>query len=374
MRSQDVELHCIHGGALYRFIGDGFIDIEAKHQVVPADVLDAWYPPSPRVLQKLRQHLDWGCRTSPPARGEGLKRAISIRFAVPENQIILGNGSSDLIFRLSPQIFKAAGPIVLPAPSYGEYTHVLGKIYNKSISLFSTYEDNLKIDVSRLLTHISKVEASGLILVNPCNPTGQCLSRDQLLQILRFVDNRFPVLIDETYFAYAPNQFSLHPEINNFKNLWIFRSLSKIYALSGLRVGYALAPGHEAELADMLTPTYTVPTLAQIAAIAALGDEVYVQSMIKETVKRREYLISQLSSIPTIKVLDTAINCVLIDLIESRLDASQLVNALAKNGVLVRDIASQGDREKSRYVRLAVLDYEANTRSCEALRQVLELA
>src|SRR5262245_16332275 len=87
---------CYHGGAFFEAIGERFDTLERRRRIIPADVLDAWFPPAPAVLRTLRSHLDWVVRTSPPTHGEGLVAAIAHARGVPAESIVLGGGSSDL--------------------------------------------------------------------------------------------------------------------------------------------------------------------------------------------------------------------------------------------------------------------------------------
>jgi len=361
--------YCVHGGDLYQFIGEDFRDIDAAPETLAADVLDAWYPPSPRVLTCLRDHLSWAGRTSPPLRGQGLKRVIGEAFGIPEAQIVLGNGSSDLIFRLLPDIFRQEGPVVIPAPSYGEYAHVLQRLCGKTVHYFPTYDTGFRIEPAALVRTLDETGAGGLVLVNPSNPTGQCLSTESIRAVLEAIGGRCPCLIDETYFGYLPDgDVSLQAEVQRHPNLVILRSLSKIYALSGLRVGYALVSPSYASALQERTPPYTVSTLAQMAAIEALRDPSYAGQMVAATRERRAHLRDELRSIEGLRVVDSHINSLLLDLEQCTLDAGELVQRLSADGILLRDISSQGDRYPGRFVRISVLDYDANARMVQRLR------
>src|SRR6266542_963020 len=90
---------CYHGGAFFTAIGDAFDDLDRRHDVINADVLDAWFPPAPGVLEALRAHLDWLARTSPPTNCDGLVRTIAEVRGMPAECVLPGAGSSDLIYR-----------------------------------------------------------------------------------------------------------------------------------------------------------------------------------------------------------------------------------------------------------------------------------
>lgn len=361
--------YCLHGGDVYHIIGDDFRHLDRIPDTLAADVLDAWYPPSPRVLHCLREHLPWASRTSPPLRGQGLQRVIANTFAIPAEQVVLGHGSSDLIFRLLPEIFRHDGPVVIPAPSYGEYAHVLQRLCGAPVRYFPTYDTDFRIDPVALVRALEAWGAGGFVLVNPCNPTGQYLSAADVRFILEAIDTRIPCLIDETYFAYMPeHDGSMQAAVAQHPNLVILRSLSKVYALSGLRVGYALVSSARAQSLQERTPPYTVSTLAQMAAIEALGDPAYALQMVHATHERRAHLREQLRGIPGLRVVESHINSLLLDLADCPIDAAELVRRLAAEGILLRDISSQGDQYPGRFVRLSVLDYPTHTRIVDRLR------
>ncbi|HEX5635334.1 MAG TPA: hypothetical protein VFX50_18955, partial [Gemmatimonadales bacterium] len=89
---------CYHGGAFFEGVGEEFESLYRRERIIAADVLDAWFRPAPAVLRTLRAHLDWIVRTSPPTNADGLVRAIARARGVPATSVVLGGGSSDLIF------------------------------------------------------------------------------------------------------------------------------------------------------------------------------------------------------------------------------------------------------------------------------------
>src|SRR5437764_8625693 len=89
---------CFHGGSFFEAIGERFDDLTRRHDVVNADVLDAWFPPAPSVLSVLQHHLDWLARTSPPVAAAGLEAAVAAARGLAEESVLVGAGSSDLIF------------------------------------------------------------------------------------------------------------------------------------------------------------------------------------------------------------------------------------------------------------------------------------
>src|SRR5260221_5040635 len=119
---------CFHGGTFFKAVGERFETLEKREAVINADVLDAWFPPSPRVLSVLREHLAWLLRTSPPTACEGLIEAIAEARGLTPANILAGAGSSDLIFRTLRHWLKPSSHALILDPSYGEYGHVLERV------------------------------------------------------------------------------------------------------------------------------------------------------------------------------------------------------------------------------------------------------
>jgi histidinol-phosphate/aromatic aminotransferase/cobyric acid decarboxylase-like protein len=112
---------CFHGGAFFAAIGERFEALERKEAIINADVLDAWFPPSPRVIEALGKHLDWLARTSPPTGCEGLIATIAWTRGVGAKNILPRAGSSDLIFRALRQWLTAESHALILDPTNNSY-------------------------------------------------------------------------------------------------------------------------------------------------------------------------------------------------------------------------------------------------------------
>ena len=119
---------CAHGGASFDRIGADFRRLDRRHEVVAADVLDAWFPPAPGVLEALAEDPAWHARTSPPTTADGLRAEIAAARGLPVASLTLGAGSSDLIFRCFREWLSPASRVLLIDPSYGEYAHVTEEV------------------------------------------------------------------------------------------------------------------------------------------------------------------------------------------------------------------------------------------------------
>ena len=361
---------CPHGGRVYDTIGQDFSQLDRRPEVLAADVLDAWYPPAPSVIERVSENLTWAARTSPPLHAGGLREAIASSRGIESSQIILGCGSSDLIFRVVPEFLKGTGPIVIPQPSYAEYRHVLTNLHGREVLPFYTDQADFVLDVDALVAFATSVNAAGICLVNPCNPTGFALRKAEMVRLLDAVAGT-PIVVDETYIDYIGKENSIETLVEEYPNLLILKSVSKFYALSGMRIGYAVTSAETAQFFQMRTPPYIVSTLAQLAGIAAFEAEDYYLERVQETHRLREEFAAALSAVPGLRVIPSNINCMLLDLKDTGFKAADFWTALYKRNLLSRDIGHQGLTESDRYVRVAVLGPEDIERMTAIISEVV---
>ena len=142
---------CYHGGAFFNAIGATFNDLNKRHDIINADVLDAWFPPSPKITETLKEHLPWIARTSPPTDCGGMTEVIaSLRGVKPEN-ILPGAGSSDLIFLAFREWLTSTSKVLILDPMYGEYIHVLENMIECQVDrLPLSSATDYKVDLEKL--------------------------------------------------------------------------------------------------------------------------------------------------------------------------------------------------------------------------------
>jgi histidinol-phosphate/aromatic aminotransferase/cobyric acid decarboxylase-like protein/GNAT superfamily N-acetyltransferase len=302
-RQTDWQLHvpfraptsCSHGGAFFAAIGEDFRNLERSHDIINADVLDAWFPPSPHVIAAIAEHLPWLLRTSPPTACSGLVRVIANTRNVRPESIVPAAGSSELIYIALREWLTPRSRVLLLDPSYGEYSHVAEHIVGSRVERLSLRrEDGYAPNLSNLAARAASGDYDLVVLVNPNSPTGSHVPRRELEKVL----TRFPantrIWIDETYVEYAGPGESLESFAANSQNAVVCKSMSKVYALSGVRVAYLCAPVPLAEHLRRITPPWAVSLPAQVAAVNALEDSGYYAARYLETHHLREGLASDL--------------------------------------------------------------------------------
>jgi histidinol-phosphate/aromatic aminotransferase/cobyric acid decarboxylase-like protein len=208
------------------------------------------------------------------------------------------------------------------------------------------------------------------VLVNPNSPTGQHVPRELLENIIRTAPTRTRFWIDETYVEYAGFSQSLERFAAGSRNVVICKSMSKVYALSGVRSAYLCGPADMIEELRPISPPWAVSLPGQIAACEALKSTSYYEEKWQETHRLREELSSGLVQLGW-KVFPSCANFLLCQIPEYHPSAADLVHACRKQKLFLRDVSSMGKCFDQRALRIAVKDRQTNLRVLEILQNVL---
>ncbi|GIE91926.1 histidinol-phosphate aminotransferase family protein [Actinoplanes regularis] len=364
---------CFHGGAFFDGIGTDFRSLDRRHRIVAADVLDAWFPPAPGVLRVLAEDPAWHARTSPPVDADGLRREIAAARNLPADSLTLGAGSSDLIFRAFRQWLTPQSRVLLVDPSYGEYTHVTTEVIGCRVDRLTIGPaDGWRIDTERLVGALAGADYDLAVLVNPNNPTGGRLPARVLRDALTRVPTRTRIWVDEAYAGYAGPDQSVASLAVQRPNLVVCTTMSKMYALSGLRVAYLTSDALTAAALRRWTPPWAVSLPAQLAAVAALGDPEYYAARWAETAVLRAELAEALRAVdPSVPVEEAVSNFVLVTLPADGPSAAEVVAACRRDDVYLRDLSPMSPVFQGRTVRIAVKDRAGNARIVAAYRAAL---
>ena len=360
---------CFHGGAFFSAIGERFATLDRAREIVNADVLDAWFPPAPGVLAALQEHLPWLIRTSPPTACGGLIDALADARGVPSASLLPGAGSSDLIFRAFPHWLTRRSRVLMLDPTYGEYGHVLEGVIGCRVDRIELTEaTDYAVDEAELEARI----ADGydlIVLVNPNSPTGRHIAPGTLTAMLRRAPARTRVWVDETYSDYAGPSESVERFAAASENVIVCKSLSKVYALSGMRIAYLCAGPHQLESLRAITPPWVVGLPAQAAAVNALADPAYYRERYAETRSARAALANGLRALDW-HVTEGVANFVLCRLPQAGPNAAVVTQRAREHGLFVRDARTMSARFGDRMIRIAVKDAATNDRMLDILGSV----
>lgn len=360
---------CYHGGAFFESIGEEFDDLNRRNEIINADVLDAWFPPAPAVLQAISEHLPWLARTSPPTRCAGLTRTIAGVRGVPEESIALGAGSSDLIFRVLPRWLTPRSRVLLLDPTYGEYAHVLEHVIGCEIARHTlSPDDGFAVDIDRLRRDLRGCDLA--VIVNPNSPTGRYVPSEALRDVIETALRGTRFWIDETYIEYVAGAPSLESFAATASNVVVCKSMSKVYALSGMRAAYLC--GEPDTIADIhgITPPWVIGLPSQVAAVEALRATDYYEGRYRETHALRAELAARLRALPGFRVFDSVANFLLCIVDNPLWTPTAIVEACAARGLFIRDASGMSAGRRVSAIRLAVKDAETNARMADIMERI----
>jgi histidinol-phosphate/aromatic aminotransferase/cobyric acid decarboxylase-like protein len=360
---------CYHGGKFFEAVGDEFQTLERLDTIIAADVLDAWFPPSPKAVAALENNLARLLRTSPPTGCEGLVRTVARVRGVGVENILPGAGSSDLIFLALRHWLTANSRVLILDPTYGEYAHILERVIRCRVDrLRLNRGEQYRLDPRRLERNLTG-GYDLVVLVNPDSPAGQHVPREQLEEVLKKASCATRVWVDETYVDYAGPGQTLEPFAARSENVIVCKSMSKTYALSGARVAYLCAAPHQLESLRPLTPPWAISLPAQVGAVKALDDPDYYAAKYQETHALRRQLAEWLKPLNW-EIISGVTNFLLCHLPENGPDAESVVARCRERGLFLRNAATMGTVLGDRAIRIAVKDAATNRRMIEILREV----
>jgi histidinol-phosphate aminotransferase len=317
--------------------------------------------PSPRALAAIQDALPFIARY-PDGGGFALKRALAVKLRVAPESITLGNGSSDVI-EFAARIFVAPGDeVVYSQHAFAMYPIITQAIGGRAVEVPAHHWGHDLEAMARAVTTRTRL----VFVTNPNNPTGTWFDRASLRRFLDRIPSQVIVVLDEAYFEYVD-----HPDypdgialLNEFPNLIVARTFSKVYGLAGLRVGYSVSSAALADLLNRVRPPFNVNSLAMIMAEAALADEEHLCKTITLNHAGMHQLTDGFRNLG-LTYIPSAGNFVCVEVG----DAAHINDALLRQGVIVRPIANYG---MPRHLRITVGLPDENTRFLAALKAVLE--
>ncbi len=307
----------------------------------------------------------------PDPESKYLKKSLAGYHGLSPCNFLAGNGSNELI-HLIPRALKAK-TVLIPVPTFSEYEYAARANNANCLFVKSAEKDNFKIDISGLIRLIPKADI--VFLCNPNNPSGFALSRKEILSLLKACKRSNAMLVvDEAFvdFAASKDDIAMDEESAGSKNLLVLRSLTKLFVLPGLRMGYAV--GHKETIERLSRHIYpwNVNTLAQIISAEVVEDEGYIRHTKKLVMKEKAYLYCNLNKTRGIKAYPSDANFFLCSLNDSKIkSAAALTKKLMRQKILIRNCDNFRGLDE-RFFRIAVKKREDNEKLVSALKGVLE--
>ncbi len=306
----------------------------------------------------------------PDSNSNELRQAIADHFGVGKGNVVVGNGSTELMYLFAETFLKKGETAIIPAPTFGEYESAVRK--TGETPKFVKLGKNFNVDAGAFEREM--VGAKIIFLCNPNNPTSMLIRPDTLTDIVEAALGQDSlVFLDEDFLEFVQNEktLSMIGNIKKYPNLFVLRSFTKIFGLTGLRVGYGVA---NQEIIDALLCAkipWNVNCLAQAAAVAALKDGKHLRVTRELIEKEKAWLQGELEKFGLFRFSVPDANFFFIDIRKSALTAAELKRKLLQQGTLIRDCTSfRGLGEF--YVRVAVKTHLENERLIAALKGIVK--
>jgi len=317
--------------------------------------------PSPLALEAIKNAVG-KLHRYPDGSGHHLIRQISETLSVAPENIILGNGSDDIIAMLTRALLRPGDEAILPRPSFLMYD-----IMVRSAGAVPVYVPlkSLSIDLDGIKEKFSP-QTRMVFLCNPNNPTGTVISTKTFESFLETLPPEVVVVVDEAYIEFVRDKDCLKSidYLNSGYPFATLRTFSKAYGLAGLRIGYGVMPDELSNLVNRIRQPFNVNSLAQAGALAALKDNGFVQKTIRLVHEGLDFLFNELTRLG-LQFFPTQTNFFLINVEK---EADEVFERMLKQGVIVRSMTSYG---YPGYIRVNVGLYPENVRFIKALENVV---
>lgn len=319
---------------------------------------NAWGP-SPRALRAAKEHLGEVHRY-PESMAPELRVQLAKRLKIQDDQIILGNGSNELLVLLAQAFLAEGEELIFADPSFIVYemmAQMTGAIAVKVPLKAYTH------DLSAMKAAITP-RTKMICVCNPNNPTGTMVTRKELEAFLADLPPTIIVVLDEAYFEYVER--ADYPSgldyVGHSQPVVTLRSFSKIYGLAGLRIGYGMSDPELVHILHRIRQPFNVNHIAIHAALAALSDAKHLAATLKATHEGRQVLLAALDE-AHLTYAPPVTNFVFVDFHRS---ASPIVQRWLEQGVIVRQVTETG-------VRITVGTLEENQKLIAALHETLAI-
>lgn len=321
--------------------------------------------PSPKAMQAIKEEIK-SINRYPESQLHELVSEIAKYSGVKDSQVIIGgDGADEIIDVLAKTFIDAGDEFIVPLPSYMYYEYLLKQYGAKPVYAKWDLTEN-RLDVESIYDSISP-KTRMIFLCSPNNPTGTLIDKEILAEIAA-KNPDILIVIDEAYFEYS--EVTNRDLIDEYDNIFIIRTMSKVLGLAGMRIGYGLACSQIIEYMHRIKPVFSLTRLSFVAALNTFRDTEYIEESIRKGIESRQYLYDETSKIKGLKVFPSKSNFMLIDIRDTGFTAAELAEELMKRGVIVRDCTSFKGLDEY-WIRISICTLEEDKRFIEILKEVL---
>ncbi|MGA8571139.1 MAG: threonine-phosphate decarboxylase CobD [Desulfobaccales bacterium] len=349
-----------HGGDVYHLARSLGINI-ADLLDFSANINPLGFPPglSGAIQEALTEIVHY-----PDRRCVALRQDLAGYHHLSPEEILVGNGSTELIYLLARVLKPRRGLIVTPA--FSEYEHALS-VAGVPVAFHATTEAH-----NFALHEVFEAQAGDLVfLAHPASPSGALLDPELFLEVAAALDAVGAyLLLDEAFIDFV-EEASFKSHLSRFPRLLILRSFTKFFGIPGMRLGFLLgAPELLAPISDVQEP-WSVNTMAQVMGRACLADGEYMTRTRTMIAQERAFLLDRLAALPGLTAFSSAVNYLLVKLNRPGATAARLREQMLPHHIVIRD-ASNFRGLDERFFRIAVRTRQENERLLKALKECLD--
>lgn len=301
----------------------------------------------------------------PDLRYKALKQTIATHHTCQSHHIFLGNGAADIIYSL-PRVLSTTKMLVL-APTFSEYEDAFS-VYDVDVVYFETAYTGFNVKMDDFINCIQTECVDTVCVCNPNNPTGTLIEPSEMNKLVNYCKKeQIHLIVDEAFMDFLPKSQSIDGLITDYANLYIIRSLTKIFAIPGIRLGYLLTSNQKViDSLEKQAPPWRINCFAELAGRLSLTDDSQLLASIAFIQQEREYLMKQLSRFQSLKVIESSGNYLFFEY----LDEGNLQELLLEHSILIRDCSNYKGLT-GKYFRVAVRTHEENKRLITGLEETL---
>jgi threonine-phosphate decarboxylase len=356
-----------HGGNVWEFSETYGISVE---ELIDFSISTNPLGAPESAMESIRGHLNL-VKHYPDPDPEWLLEILAKAAGVSSNNIILGNGSTELIYLFVDVFLEDGYEAVIPVPSFSEYKAAIERFEGNMTFLHCRSSKSFQLNVKELERTVSE-KTRIIFLCNPNSPTGVLYSKEDLLQIIRFAAERdILVFLDEDYIDFVDDKkrFSMAKYVNEYNNLFVLRSLTKFYGLAGLRIGFGIGSPELVKILNTIKMPWSVNSIAMFATGAAVNDVGFTKKSRLLVSNSRRDMVKELNTISWLKVHPSETNFLLLEIVKGDLTSTEVKEGLAKQGMLIRD-CKDFDGLNNKFFRVTVRQPEENRKLIDNIKSL----
>lgn len=317
----------------------------------------------PKLIDSLSRNLD-NIIKYPEIDGDTSKVTLSNYLNINKEELILGNGATEIIYLFARAIKPKK--VLIIEPTFTEYRRAFDLVGSEIYDFISQEKDKFQININYLTDEIKRIKPDVVVICNPNNPTGIFTNKDKIKPVLEEISNTGAILFTDESFIDFVDKDSYIDLINDYP-LFILRSMTKFFAIPGLRLGYGIANSEIIASLNNIKEPWTLNSLALSAIPVLLEDKEYQNNVLEWYKSEKSFLFKGLNEIEYLDVLDSEANYFLCQL--KGISLKEIKEKMLEKGFYIRTCEDfKGLRD--RYIRIALRSREDNQRLLQAFNQI----